>query len=137
MIRAVQTEIGDQRALELLRGVITDLAHQAGASLARELGEATLSAFATSLDRWCEGGALELDLLEQSPERLDFNVTRCRYAEMDRAVGLADLGSSLSCCRDFALVEGFSPAIRLTRKQTLMEGAPFRDFRFQVDDIPG
>ena len=132
LIRAVRDEIGDERALNLLRAVIADLARQAGAELARELGEATLSAFAGSLDRWCEGGALEIDMLERSPERLDFNVTRCRYAEMYRALGLADLGSSLSCCRDFALVEGFDPSIRLIRTQTLMEGAPFCDFRFRA-----
>ena len=69
-------------------------------------------------------------MLEQSAERLSFNVTRCRYAEMYRALGLADLGSSLSCQRDFSLVEGFNPAIGLTRTQTLMEGASHCDFRF-------
>jgi hypothetical protein len=62
---------------------------------------------------WREGGALEIEMLEQSAERLSFNVTRCRYAEMYRALGLADLGSSLSCQRDFSLVEGFNPAIGL------------------------
>ena len=61
-------------------------------------------------------------MLEQSAERLSFNVVRCRYAEMYRALGMADLGSSLSCQRDFALAEGFSPEIELTRTQTLMEG---------------
>ncbi|MBV8078700.1 MAG: L-2-amino-thiazoline-4-carboxylic acid hydrolase, partial [Planctomycetaceae bacterium] len=94
-------------------------------------GEATLDAFARGLERWREGGALEIDILEQSPERLSFNVTRCRYAEMYRALGLADLGSSLSYQRDFALVEGFNPAIRLTRTQTIMEGTPYCDFRFR------
>ena len=136
LIRAVRAEIGDERAMELLRGVIVDLAREAGADLARELGEATLEAFAAGLGRWKEGGALEIDLLEQSAERLSFNVTRCRYAEMYRALGLADLGASLSCCRDFALIEGFNPAIRLARTQTLMEGAPFCDFRFRAPDQP-
>jgi hypothetical protein len=51
---------------------------------------------------------------------------------MYRALGLGDLGASLSCQRDFALVEGFNPAIALDRTQTLMEGAPFCDFRFRT-----
>ena len=50
---------------------------------------------------------------------------------MYRALGLADLGASLSCQRDFALAEGFSPEIELTRTQTLMGGASFCDFRFR------
>jgi hypothetical protein len=132
LIRAVIGEVGEARALELVRDVIADLARQSGAELARALGEASLDAFARGLDRWKEGGALEIDVLEQSPERLSFNVTRCRYAEMYRALGLGDLGFSLSCQRDFALVEGFNPAIALTRTQTLMQGAPFCDFRFRA-----
>ena len=76
-------------------------------------------AFARCLDRWSEAGALEIDVLEQSADRLSFNVTRCRYAEMYRALGLGDLGSSLSCQRDFSLIEGFNPAIELSRTQTI------------------
>ncbi len=131
LIRAFERELGREKTIALLRGVIADLARQAGAELARELGEVSLAAFASCLERWKEGGALELDVLEQSADRLDFNVTRCRYAEMYRALGLADLGSSLSCVRDFTLAEGFSPDIALTRTQTIMEGAAYCDFRFR------
>jgi L-2-amino-thiazoline-4-carboxylic acid hydrolase len=129
--------MGRDAALEVVRKVISQLARQGGADLATRLGDASLSAFAQALDLWREGGALEIDLLEQSAERLSFNVTRCRYAEMYRALGLADLGSSLSCQRDFSLIEGFNPAIRLTRTQTIMEGAPFCDFRFRSPDDAG
>jgi hypothetical protein len=134
LIRAFQQELGTERTLAILRTVIADLARQSGADLARELGEASLTAFAGCLDRWSEGGALEIDVLERTSERLSFNVTRCRYAELYRALGLADLGASLSCQRDYALVEGFSPAIRLTRTQTIMEGASHCDFRFRAVD---
>src|SRR5262249_18385653 len=81
LVRAVMAELGPERTLRLVRGVITDLARQSGADLARRLGAASLDAFAEGLDRWKEGGALEIDLLERTPERLSFNVTRCRYAE--------------------------------------------------------
>lgn len=132
LVRAFQQELGEERTLAILRGVIADLARESGAELARIVGEASLQAFAGSLGRWCEGGALEIEMLEQSDARLSFNVTRCRYAEMYRALGLADLGSSLSCQRDYSLVEGFNPTIHLTRTQTIMEGASHCDFRFQA-----
>src|ERR1700738_3781276 len=131
LVRAVRAELGEEKTLALLRGVIAELARQSGADLAPELGETTLQAFASSLGRWCEGGALEISMLEQSPERLSFDVTRCRYAELYRALGLAELGSRLSCQRDFALVQGFNPTITLTRTQTIMEGAGHCDFRFR------
>jgi hypothetical protein len=132
LVRAFSEEIGPERTLEVVAGVIRELARESGAELARLLGEQTLDAFARSLDRWRENGALEIDVLEQSPARLSFNVTRCSYAEMYRALGLADLGASLSCQRDFALAQGFNPSIELTRTQTIMGGAPFCDFRFRL-----
>jgi len=132
LIRGFAAEIGSEKAIEIVRRVIVNLAHEAGANLASELGEASLAAFARGLDRWKEGGALEIDILEQSEDRLDFNVTRCKYAEMYRALGLADFGGSLSCQRDFALIDGFNPSITLQRTQTLMEGASHCDFRFRA-----
>jgi predicted ArsR family transcriptional regulator len=131
LIRAFITEIGEQRTLEIVRDLIRNLARQGGSNLAKALGDHSLEAFARGLDRWRENDALEIEMLEQSPTRLSFNVTRCRYAEMYSALGLADLGASLSCERDFALVQGFNPEIELTRTQTIMEGAACCDFRFR------
>jgi hypothetical protein len=137
LLRAMEAEFGRDRTLDLVRRVIADLAHQAGADLARQLGDLSLESFAACLPRWNEGGALEMEILERTPTALAFNVTRCRYAEMYRALGLADLGFSLSCRRDGALAEGFNPAIRLTRTQTIMEGAPYCDFRFRLEGAGG
>jgi hypothetical protein len=125
--------MGRDAALAVVRRVIAGLAREGGADLASRLGDASLATFARVLDLWREGGALELDVLEQTDERLSFNVTRCRYAEMYRALGLEELGGSLSCCRDFALVQGFNPTIELERTQTLMEGATHCDFRFRAE----
>lgn len=132
LLRGFIDAMGRDAALDVVRGVISQLARDGGADLAARLGDASLSTFARALDLWREGGALEIDLLEEGPERLSFNVTRCRYAEMYRALGLADLGGSLSCQRDFALVEGFNPDVELRRTQTIMEGAPYCDFRFRA-----
>jgi hypothetical protein len=136
LVRAFAEELGQERTLAIVRRVVAELARQAGADLARTLGQQSLEAFASILGRWSENDALELEVIEQSPDRLSFNVVRCRFAEMYRELGMADLGASLSCQRDYALAEGFSSEIRLTRTQTLMEGAPFCDFRFKRIENP-
>ena len=79
---------------------------------------------------WAGGGSLEVDVIAASDERLDFNVTRCRYAEFYKDLGLADLGYLVHCNRDHAMIDGFNPELKLTRTQTVMEGAPYCDFRF-------
>jgi hypothetical protein len=47
-------------------------------------------------------------------------------------LGIPELGTSLSCARDFALINGFNPNITLKRTKTLMEGADCCDFRYRV-----
>lgn len=136
LIRALCDELGSENALALVRHVIQQLGEAAGAELAKDLGEASLNAFATGLERWRRGGALEIEVTEHTPDRYSFNVTRCRYAEMYRSLGMQDLGSALSCQRDHALIEGFNPDIKLTRTQTIMEGKSFCDFRFTVTAPP-
>jgi hypothetical protein len=46
-------------------------------------------------------------------------------------LGIPELGDTLSCSRDFALIEGFNPEIRLNRTQTIMQGAAWCDFRYR------
>ena len=69
---------------------------------------------------------------EQTDERLSFDVTRCRYAEMYRTLGIPELGDVLSCNRDAALIEGFNAGVTLTRTGTIMQGASCCDFRYRA-----
>ena len=74
-------------------------------------------------------------MLEESDEMLSFNVTRCRYAELYESLGFREFGTSFSCARDFALIEGFNPDIALERTRTIMEGADHCDFRYRRKSI--
>src|SRR5262245_13500623 len=55
---------------------------QAAAMAARVGGKTSLQTFIDRQELWTRGGALERDVIEQSPTRYRFNVTRCKYAEM-------------------------------------------------------
>jgi L-2-amino-thiazoline-4-carboxylic acid hydrolase len=132
LTQALGEEFGRERVLEITRQTIIRIAREQGAQLSASLGGCTLAHFAASLEAWKKGDALHIDVLEQSQDRFLFNVTRCRYAEMYQALGIPELGSVLSCNRDFALIEGFNPRVGLTRTQTILEGAQFCDFRYEV-----
>jgi hypothetical protein len=121
---------------ETARQVIVDVARRQGATLAERAGADTLPAFAAALGAWSADGALETEVRELSDEAFAFDVTRCRYAEMYRALGLEELGATLSCNRDGSLMEGFNPDIEFTRTQTIMSGADHCDFRFRTRSTP-
>ncbi len=130
LLREMEMELGRDNARAILERVIRELALESGRALAAQAPEPTLTAFAALKEPWLRHGALEIDVLEASDERYAFNVTRCRYAEMYRELGLGELGYQLSCGRDRTLIEGFNPELQLTRTQTIMEGASFCDFRY-------
>lgn len=131
-IEALSQEFDRKRILEILRKTILQISLTQGHQLAQECGGNSLLDFARSLENWKKDDAMEIELLEQSEKRFAFNVTRCRYAEMYRALGIPELGEILSCSRDFALIQGFNPAVHLERIQTILQGAPYCDFRFEL-----
>lgn len=129
--RAVAKELGEARARELLADVIRAEARRAGEMMRERAGSSDLAAFAAQWEPWIRGGALELEVLEQTETSWRFNVTRCRYAELYRELGLAELGAILSCNRDAALIEGFDDGVVLERHQTIMQGASCCDFHYR------
>lgn len=131
LVEALSAEFGRERVVAVLRDAIIDIAKQQGAQLAQSMGGASLVEFADSLQYWTQDNALEIDVLAQDGEHFAFNVTRCRYAELYRSLGIPELGAVLSCNRDWALIQGFNDDIKLERTQTIMEGAAYCDFRYQ------
>jgi hypothetical protein len=129
MVQAFQRAFGKERANEVAREVIRELARQDGDRWAGQFGR-DLHALQKVAELWSAGGALEIETVAAAGERLDFNVKRCRYAELFQELGLPELGALIHCSRDFAMAEGFSPDIKLERTQTLMQGASHCDFRF-------
>jgi predicted ArsR family transcriptional regulator len=133
IIDALGKEFGRDRVVAIVRDVIVGIARQQGRAMAQAREDDSLTSFADTLEPWTRAGALEMERHEETDDRLSFDVTRCRYAELYRALGIPELGAVLSCNRDAALIEGFNPRIRLTRTQTIMEGAPCCDFRYAAD----
>jgi len=130
MLQAFQRALGKERANEIAREVIVELAHQDGERWAAAHGH-DLEAMRKVSGIWAAGGSLEIEPLEHGPDKLEFNVTRCRYAEYFKEMGLPELGALIHCSRDFAMVKGFSDDIELERTQTIMNGATHCDFRFR------
>jgi len=131
IIEALGDSFEKKEVLRVVAQTIITIARQQGAELAEAMGGNSSSHFRESLDYWTQNSALEIVTHRHDETRLDFDVTRCRYAEMYRSLGMPELGKLLSCNRDFALIEGFNPAARLTRTQTIMEGASHCDFRYR------
>ena len=128
-------ELGKQQAAQILHSAIVKDAVAQGAAYAEaEEGEPTLTNFHALLTQWKANGALEVEMLKEDPDEVHYNVTRCRYAEMYREMGLGEIGHILSCGRDGTFCTGYNPEISLKRTQTIMQGASHCDFRYRLGE---
>ena len=126
-------EIGKTKTLDILEETIKTVARKQGEELSKEYGN-NVDAFLETLSFWTKDNALEIDILDKSDSKLDFNVTRCKYAEMYKSMGVNSLGAILSCNRDGALIEGFNKKAKLDRKQTIMNGDKCCTFRYRFNE---
>ncbi len=127
-------QIGEQRAAAILDAAIRKAAIAEGKYFARQAGgETSMANFIKLYEHWTTGGALEMKVLETSDTVFDFDITRCKYAETYKEMGLGKIGHLLSCNRDGTFCQGYDPNITLERKQTIMEGAPCCTFRYRYN----
>jgi len=134
LLERLGQEFGHDQVRALAAEVIVDVAQTQGAAMAELLGGNDLAVFAGSMEAWTRGGALEIEVVENTPTRYAFNVNRCKYAEMYRDLGDPELGATMSCNRDGTMVEGFNPEITFTRTQTIMNGASHCDFVYELPE---
>jgi hypothetical protein len=127
-------ELGAETAKRILTNAVVKLARATAAEMAAQTpGGPSLDGFRAIQPRWTAEDALRTEVVKSTPTEYHFNVTKCRYSEMYRAMGLADLGAVLSCNRDGAFCEGYDPRLKLERTQTLMGGATHCDFRYRYE----
>jgi L-2-amino-thiazoline-4-carboxylic acid hydrolase len=129
-------EIGEERAAAILDSAIRKAAISEGKAFAAKEpdGKPTMAGFIKLYELWTRNGSLEVEVLAATDTKFDFNVTRCRYAETYREMGLGKVGHLLSCNRDGAFCDGYDPRLKLERKQTIMEGAECCTFRYTLDN---
>lgn len=124
---------GQTEADAVIGAAVSRSAIEQGRSFAEALGHTPgFEDFAAIMPNWTKDDALQIEMLETSAERFDFNVRRCRYAEMYHEMGLGRIGHLLSCNRDGDFCIGYNPQMQMTRTQTIMGGASHCDFRYRM-----
>jgi L-2-amino-thiazoline-4-carboxylic acid hydrolase len=133
LVKALQAELGEERANAIVRKALGDLYRQYGEKWSRSRGSSNLGdAMASAFDTFAAGGALDYEVVKQTPDAFELNVTGCRYAQFYKELRVPELGFLLTCAADFPMAEGFGADVQLTRTQTIMQGASHCDFRYAL-----
>lgn len=133
VLEVISERSGREEAEAVIGESCSRSAIEQGQQLAEALGHTPgFKDFQEILPAWTREDALTIEQLGTTEETMAFNVTRCRYSEMYREMGLGDIGHLLSCNRDGDFCIGYNPNMELTRTQTLMKGASHCDFRYRM-----
>ncbi len=129
-------QLGEAKAGEILNAAINKAAIAEGRYFAAKVpgGVSSMADFIKLYELWTADGALEMEVLEANDTTFNFNITRCKYAETYKEMGLGKIGHLMSCNRDGTFCEGYDSRIKLERKQTIMEGAACCTFRYRWED---
>ena len=129
----LKAALGEDEARRLIARAVRRAATEEGRRFAEEHGgPGGIAGFLSFQHLWDADGALETETVAKSEREYAYNVTRCRYAEMYRAMGAGEIGFLLSCNRDATFAQGYDPRIALTRTQTIMQGADRCDFHYRM-----
>jgi len=134
LVKTLQAELGVERANALVRKALGDVYRKYGEQWWRKQGEGDLGEkMASAFDMFAAGDALNYDVVKQTADAFEVNVTECRYARFYKEIGVPELGFLLTCGADFPMTEGFGAGVQLTRTQTIMQGASHCDFRYALE----
>lgn len=133
MYSEMKEELGEERALGLVRRTLEKAAFEAGREFAASAPNVpSMDHFATVVSLWRGTGALDLADVRQTETTLSFRVIRCDYTDAYREEKFPEeLIRTLSCCRDEPFAAGYSERIMFSRPQTLAKGDSHCDFSFE------
>lgn len=133
VLEAIRTELGTERANELVFGALRGWVKNSFVVMANEIEGSpknkwqaiTEAIEPTYIDD------LEVEMLQDNAEGQELNVTGCRFAEYFRNLGEPELGAVLNCECDYHIADLGSPDVTFTRTQTIMSGGEYCDFRYR------
>ena len=141
ILKHVYDSLRQSHGVDVARTTLADAVRRSSVEQAAEFaakagGKTSMQTFIDRQALWRAGDALTVEVKEQTEQSYVYNVTRCRYAEMYREMGLGEIGHLLSCQRDATFCEGYDKRMRLKRTQTIMQGASHCDFHYTLVDEP-
>jgi predicted ArsR family transcriptional regulator len=133
VLRALRAELGKDKADSIVKQALRDWSRQLFAAIGDGIEGSPRRKWATLHTALGEVTEREVDveMRRHDKEALEFDVTRCRFAEFFRALGEPDLGALLVCETDIDIASAGGGEVSFDRAQTIMQGAPSCTFRYK------
>ena len=133
VMRALREELGKDKADALVKQALSGWSRQLFAGIGQDIegsGRRRWARMQGALNEISKAG-VDSTAPVKDAGKLEFDVTRCSYAEFFRALNEPELGALLMCSTDFDIAATSDGEVTLTREQTIMQGAPSCTFRYR------
>jgi L-2-amino-thiazoline-4-carboxylic acid hydrolase len=133
ILRALRAELGNDQADAIVKHALRDWSKQLFAGIGANIDGSPRRKWATMHSALGEvtESEVELEMRRHDKAALEFDVTRCRFAEFFRALGEPDLGALLICETDVDIASAGEGEVSFDRAQTIMRGAASCTFRYR------
>ncbi len=133
VLRALRSELGKEKADALVKQALRGWSKQLFADLGDGVDGSPRRKWAAMHTAMAEitEQDVTVEMRRHDKGALEFDITRCRFAEFFHALGEPELGALLICETDFDIAAASGGEVTLTRDQTIMQGAPSCTFRYR------
>jgi predicted ArsR family transcriptional regulator len=133
VLRALRAELGKGKGDAIVKRALRDWSRQLFAAIGDGIEGSPRRKWATMHSALGDVSEreVEVEMRRHDKEALEFDVTRCRFAEFFHALGEPELGALLVCETDFDIASAGDGEVSLDRAQTIMRGAPSCTFRYR------
>ncbi len=127
----LKKELGDEKAISLIKKITTDGWLAFAASQAAESPDGSFSNYIDIFrDKDRFKNILTMEIVEDTERAFELKVSECILAETFLKKKASDIGYAWICFGDYAWAEGFNPKIKLVRDKTLMQGHDYCNHRY-------
>ncbi|NIM57953.1 MAG: hypothetical protein GTO16_03290 [Candidatus Aminicenantes bacterium] len=121
LARALEKEMGKEKAIAFLKKVSTEKQTNTGEQQASSMPENSFAAYVKQFRSGFDN-VLTMEIVEDTEKAFELKVTECIWADTFLKAKAGDIGYAWVCWGDYAWAEGFNPKIKLVRDKTLMQG---------------
>lgn len=136
LVREMEHTLGKERAHEIVERTATK---QTVEGIKKAVAKEPIHSFSDFIEARKNRGPISThgttdEVVEETKDRLVFNMTECLWAKAWREMGAADIGFLWNCKPDFALIQAMHPRLKLKRSKTLMQGDECCDFTYYWEE---
>jgi hypothetical protein len=136
LLEFLSEELGRERLITLLKKHAEEQGTVLGQMFAKRFGGSDFAILKKIFNPESPNfkNALTMSIVEDTATVHEIKVTECIFASTFLEAKAGDLGFATICYADYNMASGFNPKVRMVRDKTLMQGHPYCNHRYLLEE---